>query len=68
MVPITGRARSFLVFLGLSQKNREKMGTEQQQIYQLPKVTNAPSNQPLSYTINILYLYTYIHTYVYEIF
>ena len=41
MVPITGRASSFLVFLEFKKKDREEVGTEQhQQTYQFPQGYN----------------------------
>ena len=75
MVPIAGRASSFLVFLEFSKTKQRGGGTKQkQQIINLLKVitfsrdykyTTLP--QSLSYTISIYQHYIYIHTYIYEL-
>ena len=77
MVPITGRASSFLVFLEFSKTKQRGGGTEQQQqtyqftgynilhrlqVYHLTLIFIIYNNY-----ISTLYLYTYIHTYVHTI-
>ena len=56
MVPITGRAISFLIFWSFQKQNREEGGTQQQtyQFTQLfkhfPRTTGAPPNPNLYHT------------------
>ena len=62
MVPITGRARSFLVFLEFKEEKEKRMGDRtKQQAYQFTQGYNILHRLQLPPNPN---LYTYIHTYI----
>ena len=68
MVPITGRARSFLVFLEFKKEKEKRMGDRtKQQAYQFTQGYNILHRLQLHHLTltfiihNKYYLYTYIH-------
>ena len=70
MVPITGRARSFLLDFknkierrGRQNKNNRPINLPK--IIHSPQTISTPPNPNLYHTQLIYYLYTYIHTYIF---